>query len=231
MKTDQLIHVCGSIIKEESIVPVNTHIAEHTVVAEANKPYSDYYGIAPFNMPTKPNSLFLFTTQYYTLEEALRFARFIDMNCAQSLNIAVSVLNFGLEHYPAIRIKHFPDYQKIEKLQHCFMEQGVEFERKIHLKANAVIKTNKSFTLEKTGDGLYLDHLQNKTGYVKLSRLINNDEFNEAISKIRNNSNTPLFDAVRGAIILDGNVTDIVRIYSEHIGTDLLKIIQKNFEK
>lgn len=231
MKSDQLFHVCGSIIKEESIVPVTTHITEHTVVVEANKPYSDYYGIAPFNMPTKPNSLFLFTTQYYTLEEALRFARLIDMSCMQSLNIAVSVLNFGDEHYPAIRIKHFPDYQKIEKLQQCFMEQGVEFARKIHLKENAVIKTNKCFALDKIGDSLYIDHMQSKTGYLVLPRLMNDDEYNEVIAKIRNNLNTPLFDAVRGAIILDGIVTDIVRVYSEHIGIDLLKMIQKHFEE
>ena len=230
MKTDQLIHVCGSIIKEESIVPVTTHIAEHTVVAEANKPYSDYYGIAPFNMPTKPNSLFLFTTQYYLLEEVLRFARLIDMCCMQSLNIAVSVLNFGTEHYPAIRIKHFPDYQKIEKLQQCFMEQGVEFARKVHLQDKAVIKTNKCFSLDKIADNLYLDHTQNKTGYVVLPRMIYNDDFNKVITTIRNNSNSPLFDAVRGSVILDGVVTDIVRVYSERIGIDLLKQIQKQFE-
>lgn len=231
MKTDQLIHVCGSIIKEESIVPVTTHIAEHSVVAEANKPYSDYYGIAPFNMPTKPNSLFLFTAQYYLLEEVLRFARLIDMCCLQNLNIAVSVLNFGDDHYPAIRIKNFPDYQKIEKLQQCFMEQGVEFARKVHLKETAVIKTKKCFALDKIGDSLYIDHQQSKTGYVVLPRLMNNDEYNEVIAKIRNSLNTPLFDAVRGAIILDGIVTDIVRVYSEHIGIDLLKMIQKHFEE
>ena len=230
MKTDQLIHVCGSIVKEESIVPVTTHIAEHTVVAEANKPYSDYYGIAPFNMPTKPNSLFLFTAQFYMLEEALRFARLIDMSCMQSLNIAVSVLNFGDEHYPAIRIKNFPDYQKIEKLQQCFMEQGVEFARKVQLKEKAVRKTSKCVTLEKISDNLYLDHKQNKTGYVALPLLINNDDYNKVIANVRNNSNTPLFDAVRGAIILDGVVTDIVRIYAEHITPDLLRMVQKQFE-
>ncbi|HCE57092.1 MAG TPA: hypothetical protein DER09_04635 [Prolixibacteraceae bacterium] len=230
MKTEQLIHVCGSIVKEESIVPVTAHIAEHTVVAEANKPYSDYYGIAPFNMPTKPNSLFLFTAQYYMLEEALRFARLIDMSCMQSLNIAVSVLNFGTEHYPAIRIKHFPDYQKIDKLQQCFMEQGVEFARKVHLHEKAVIKTSKCFMLERIGDNLYLDHGQTKTGYVALPRLINNDDYNEVLANIRNNSHSPLFDAVRGAIILDGIVNDIVRIYTEHITPDLLRMVQKQFE-
>ena len=230
MKTESIIHVCGSIIKEESIVPVTTHIADHTVVAEANKPYSDYYGIAPFNMPTKPNSLFLFTTQYYMLEEALRYASLIDMGCKQSLNIAISVLNFGTEHYPAIRIKNFPDYQKIETLQQCLMEQGVEFARKVHLKDKAVIKTHKCFALEKIDENLYLDHRQHKTGYVALPNLMNKYDYKEVISSIRNNSNIALFDAERGAIILDGIVTDIVRIYSEHLDTDLLRMIQKQFE-
>lgn len=230
MKTDQIINVCGSIIKEESIVPVTTHIASHTVVAEANKPYSDYYGIAPFNMPTKPNSLFLFTTQYYMLEEVLRFASQIDMCCTQSLNLAISVLNFGTEHYPAIRIKNFPDYQKIEKLQQCLIEQGVEFARKVFLQPKAVIKTHKCFALDKIGDNLYLDHRQNKTGYVALRHLMNKDEYEEVISSIRYNSNVPWFNSERGAIIFDGNVTDIVRIYSEHIDSGLLRMIQKQFE-
>jgi hypothetical protein len=181
-------------------------------------------------MPTKPNSLFLFTSEYYTLEEVLRFARLIDLCCLQSLNIAVSVLNFGEDHYPAIRIKNFPDYQKIETLQQCFMEQGVEFARKVHLKEKAVIKTSKCFTLEKIGDSLYLDHKQNKTGYVALPRLVSNEDYKEVINAIRNNFNSPLFDAARGALIIDGMVTDVVRIYSEQINPDLLRMIQYQFE-
>lgn len=231
MKTESIIHVCGSIIKEESIAPVTTHIAEHTVVAEANKPYSDYYGIAPFNMPTKPNSLFLFTTQYYMLEEALRFASLVDMSCQESLNIAVSVLNFGNEQYPAIRIKNFPDYHKIELLQHCLMEKGVEFARKVHLKNSAVIKTHKCFTLDKIDRNLYLDHRQNKTGYLALPHLMNKYDYHEIIGSIRNNADIPLFDAERGAIILEGKVTDIVRIYSEHIDEGLLRAILNEFQK
>ena len=84
--------------------------------------------------------------------------------------------------------------------------------------------------LERIGDNLYLDHGQTKTGYVALPRLINNDDYNEVLANIRNNSHSPLFDAVRGAIILDGIVTDIVRIYTEHITPDLLRMVQKQFE-
>jgi len=230
MKTNQIIQVSGAIIKEESIVPITANIAKNTFVAEANKPYSNYYGVAPFNMPTKPNSLFLFTEHYYTLEEALRYAQFIDLCCMQSLNIAVSVLEFGENHYPAIRIKNFPDYKMIHKLQECFIEQGVKFVKKVHIGNSAIIRTNKIFSLEKVDENIYVDHFQEKTGYVALSKLMKHDNFSEVIKNIRNNTNCPMFDAARGAIVLDSRITDVVRIYSGHLDIDLLKCIQNKFE-
>lgn len=231
MKTQILIQVSGAIIKEESIVPITANIMEHTFVAEANMPYANYYGVAPFNMPTKPNSLFLFTDHYYTLEEALRFAKLIDLCCMQTLNIAVSVLEFSDGHYPAIRIKNFPDYKMIHKLQECFAEQGVKFAKKVHIGNSAVIRTNKYFSLEKIDENIYLDHLQEKTGYIALSKLINQDYFTEVINNIRNNTNCPMFDAARGAIVLDSRITDIIRIYSGHLDIDLFKCIQNKFER
>jgi hypothetical protein len=230
MKTNQLIQVSGAIIKLESIVTVNDNIAKNTCVAEANKPYSNYYGVAPFNMPTKPNSIYLFTEHYYTLEEALRYAQLIDLCCMQSLNIAVSVLEFAENHYPAIRIKNFPDYKMIHKLQECFIEQGVKFAKKVHIGNSAIIRTNKIFSLEKVEENIYLDHFQEKTGYVALSKLIKQDYFNDVIDDIRNNTNCAMFDAARGAIVLDSRITDIIRIYSGHLDIDLLKCIQNKFE-
>ncbi len=231
MKTKKLIQVCGSIIKVESIVPITAHIAKNTVVAEANKPYSDYYGVAPFNMPTKPNSLFFFTVPYYSLQEALRFAKLINLSCMQELNIAVSVLEFASGQYPAIRIKNFPDYKMIHKLQECFEEQGVEFAKKVSLGNEANIRANKCFSLEKLDRNIYIDHLQEKTAYVALSKLISQENYSQVIANIRNNPDFPMFDAARGAIILDNQITDIVRIYSGRLEVEMLKNILNEFEK
>ena len=231
MNTNQFIQVCGSIIKEESIAPITSNIAKNTCVAEADKPYSDYFGVAPFNMQTKPNSLFLFTVPYYSLQEVLRYAKLINLSCMQNLNIAVSVLEFANEHYPAIRIKNFPDYMMIHKLQECFMEQGVEFAKKVHIGETAIIRTNKCFSLEEIGKNIYIDHLQEKTAYIALPELINQDYYTETIAKIKNNTTCPMFDAARGAIILDSEITDIVRIYSGHLDVEMLKCIQDKFEK
>ena len=230
MKNNQLIHVCGTIIKEESVAPITSNIAKNTCVAEADKPYFYYYGVAPFNISTKPNSLFLFTDHYYTLDEVLRYANLIDMACMEKLNIAVSVLEFTVDRYPAIRIKNFPDYQRIQKLQECFMEQGVNFAKKVHLENKAIIRTNKCFKLEKLANGLYKDQLQENTGYVALSKLINQDLYVQALSDIRNNTDCPMFDAARGVLLLVTQITDIIRIYSHHLDIDLLKCIQNRFE-
>ncbi len=231
MKTKKLINVCGSIIKEESIAPITDNIVKNTCVAEADKPYSNYYGVAPFNMPTKPNSLFLFTVPYYSLQEVLRFAKLIDLSCMEKLNIAVSVLDFANEHYPAIRIKNFPDYLRIHNLQECFMEQGVDFAKKVHVGKSAIIRTNKCFSLEKLDENIYLDHLQENTAYIALSKLIKRDDYLQVLTTIRNNTSCPMFDAARGAIILDTQITDIVRIYSGHLDLEMLKCIQNHFEK
>jgi hypothetical protein len=120
MNTYKLIQICGSIIKEESIVPITANIMEHTCVAEANLPYSNYYGVAPFNMPTKPNSLYLFTEHHYTLEEAHRYVQLIDLCCKQTLNVAASVLEFKDGQYPAIRIKNLPEYKMIRSTSGLF---------------------------------------------------------------------------------------------------------------
>jgi hypothetical protein len=149
----------------------------------------------------------------------------------QNLNIAVSVLNFTNDHYPAIRIKNFPDYAMIHNLQECFAEQGVEFARKINIGKRAVIRTNKCFSLEEIDKDIFIDHLQEKTAYIALSKLIHQDFFSQMISNIRNNTACTMFDAARGAIILDSEITDIIRIYSDHLEVDMLKRIQDKFEK
>jgi hypothetical protein len=182
-------------------------------------------------MPTKPNSLYFFTEHYYTLEEAHRYAQLIDLCCIQTLNIAVSVLEFTDGQYPAIRIKNFPDYKMIHKIQECFVEQGVKFAKKVNIGKTAVIRTNKCFSLEKIDENIYLDHLQEKTAYIALPKLIKYEKYLEVIDDVRNNTNCAMFDAARGAMFLDSKITDIIRIYSGQLDINLLKCIQKRFEK
>ena len=228
MKTNKLIKVCGSITKIESLIPIKSNILENTSVVEANLPYAHYYGQVPEK--PKPNSLFLFTTRFYSLEEVLRFSQNIDLCYSKNINVASAVLEFQNSQYPAIRIKNFPDYEQLRFLQECFIKQGVEFAKKVPQVNEAVVRTNKCFVLEEIEKGIYLDRKEENKGYITFQKRIKQEEFEELMLKIRNNSNCKHFDAVQGGIIVDSYATDLIRIFSIKLNLVLLKCIKNKLD-
>lgn len=229
MKTRNIIKTCGSIVKNESLIPIDYNILKHTCVAEANEPYSGYYGIAPGQ--TNPNSLFLFTTHYYSLEEVLRFAQKIDSCYMEKVDVATAWLNFAHHEYPAIRVKHFPDYEHIHLLQSCCINEGVEFIKKVHMSDFALIKVSKCFVLEEIKAGIYFDKKEEHKGYITIPKQISNSEFLNILIEIRNNNDCELFDATLGAMIIDSRAIEIVRIFAEGLNLRLLECIKEKFTK
>jgi len=229
METNRIIHVCGSVIKKESIIPLHINILEDTSVAEANEPYFDYYGNVPKN--PIPNSLFLFTVPFYTLEEVLHFAQTSELCFKEKINVASSVLDFGQSQNAAIRVKNFPDYEHLPQLQKCFEKAGVQFARKLPPSREAIVRTHKCFVLEELEKGIYLDMDEVDKGYIESEKLLNEEEFNEMMADIRNNSNCRIFDAAKCGIILESEIKEVVRIYSEKLDINLLRCIQKEMKK
>ena len=229
MKKDRIIRVCGSIIKKEPMIPLKVNLLEDTCIAEANLPYSNYYGNVP--QSPNPNSLFLFTSCWYTLEEVLRFAQKSNSCLMQNINLASAVVSFQYHQYPAIRIKNFPDYTHLPEIQQCMKKQGVEFAKKVQIEKEALIRINKCFILKEIAPGLYIDRVEKDKGYVVVNRLLNENEFETMISAIKNNSNCRLFDAVKCGIILNAEVLEMIRIYAEKLDLPLLKCIQDQVRK
>ena len=229
MKTDNLIEICGYILKEESLVPVDYNILKNTCVAEANCPYSGYYGMVPRQI--NPNSLFLFTTHYYSLEEVLRFTQNIDSCYMEKVNVATASLDFAHHKYAAIRVKYIPDYEHIHLLQSCYIKEGVEFAKKAHISDFALVRVNKCFVLEEIEEDIYIDKKEDYKGYITIPKQISNSEFSDILINIRNNTDCKLFDAVMGAMIINSRAIDIIRIYSENLNIQLLKCIKERFAK
>jgi hypothetical protein len=225
METEKKLKICGSITKKESLTRFSGETLENTVVAEAHQPYLSYYGRVPEN--AKPNSLFLFTENYYTLEEVIRFTQSIGICAKNKVNVASAVLQFRHQKCPAIRIRNFPDYRNVKKLQECYLSQGIRFSQKVNLENDALIKVDKCFYLQDAGNGFYFDLQEKNEGYFEVPGYLKQNEFEEVLQKIRNNSNCSYFDAAKGAFIIDAHVTDIFRIYSGHINLDMLKCIRE----
>ena len=228
METNNLIKVCGSITKKESLIPLTHNILKNTCVAEANRPYAGYYG-AVSDQP-KPNSLFLFTNHYYSLEEILRFAQNIDSCYMEKVNVAAAYLDFIHHKYSAIRVKYFPDYEHIHLLQSCCIKEGVEFAKKVHISDFAMVRVNKCFVLEEVEKEIFIDQKEHNKGYITIPKQISEREFSEILVHIRNNADCNLFDAAMGAMIINSRAREIVRIYAENINVQLLRCIKERFE-
>jgi hypothetical protein len=223
------MQVCGSISKKESLIPVEYNILKNTFVAEANDPYADYYGM--ISQHAVPNSLFLFTSHHYSLEEVLRIAQNIDSCYMEKVDVATASLNITCHKYSAIRVKYFPDYEHIHLLQNCCIKEGIEFIKKVIISDFALIRVDKCFVLEKAEKGVYIDKREKHKGYITIPHQINDNKFSDILIEIRNNTDCGFFDAAMGAMIIDSKATDIVRIYSESMNLGLLKCIKERFAK
>jgi len=229
MKTNNTVKYCGSITKKESLIPLESHILANTWVAEANFPYANYYGQVP--VKPKPNSLFLFTERYYSLEEVLWFSNGFDACYAEELNIASAILEFHNKQYPAIRLKNFPDYEQLQLLQKCLLSQGIVFSKKTPLVTETKAIINKCFELEEIEEGMYFDKVEDNKAYITTQKKIDRGNFEELILALKNNSNCPFFDAVPGGFIINSRSVDFIRIFSENLDVELLQCIKKQMNK
>lgn len=229
MKTPKNKTFYGSITKKESLQLIESNIFENTWVAEANLPYSNYYGQLPNK--SKPNSIFLFTKYYYPLEEVLRFSQNMNSCIHYDLNFASAVLKFNEQQYSAIRVKNFPDYSHLQHLQECFTKQGVQWTNKIHFMIEAEAKITKCFELEEVDENIYLDTVEEDKGYIFLNKPINRQNFDSTIKQIKNNSNRFLFDAVPGIFIMGTSTVDVVRIFSKKLKLELLLNMRTELNK
>ena len=229
MESEKTLKVCGSITKKESLALITSNILERTVVAEANMPYANYYGKVP-DKP-QPNSLFLFTERFYTLEEALRLTQNIDICAKNKVNTASAVFLIYGNHVPAIRIRNFPDYTHLKMLQECYIKLGVKFIRRIPLEKEPEVTVSKCFFLEDIGDGFFLDKNEPHEGYIILPKRPSLPEFEKLMNKVRNNSDCLFFDAAIGGLIINGRVLDMMRVYSGSLDVKMLNCIKNEVLK
>jgi len=224
-----LVNLSGSIAKKEILVSIDRNILENTSVSEACGPYANYYGQMP--QKAKPNSIFIFTSQFYYLEEILSCAVGAEECLTERINIASAHIYYGKKQYPAIRIKHFANYSQIIALQQCLMSKGIKFSLKNNIIGEVEARINKLFVLEKVGDAIYMDLEEDNKGYFFLPQKLSPDKFEQISTSVKNSSTCKLFDAVQGEIIQDGNVLELVRVFAEGLDVAFLNCMNQEFAR
>nr|WP_321356861.1 hypothetical protein [uncultured Draconibacterium sp.] len=223
------IHLNGIVIKHEKLVQISLSTPNNVYIAEASSPYADYYGHSP-RMAT-PNSIFLFTKKFYFLEQLMCYSSSIEKCLFERINIASAIVESDDKQFPAIRIKDFPDYSQLVKLQKCLGEKNVHLVEKLHLEEEVKTIVSKVFVLKELEPDFYIDEVEEHKGYFIVDRHLDSEEFERAITQIRYNGVCKLFDAEQGVLFSNGKLIHIVRIFSEALDLDMLKCLRKEFVK
>lgn len=223
------INLNGIVIKHEKLVQLSLSTPNNVYIAEASSPYADYYGHSP--RTATPNSIFLFTKKFHFLEQLMCYTPGIEKCLHERINLASAIVETGDKQFPAIRVKNFPDYSQLVKLQKCLSEKNVNLVEKLHLGEEVKTIVSKVFVLKELEPDYFIDQVEEHKGYFIVDRHFDSEEFDRAITQIRYNGNCKLFDAEQGVLFSNGKLIHIVRIFSEALDLEMLKCLRKEFVK
>ncbi len=227
MEQNKRFEVFGTLTKTETVFTIDKKIIPGTLVFEALKPFPDYFYDAA--MTAKPMYLYLALEEQYPLEDILRASQKIQLDFQVSFDAGKGFLHVFNEKYDVLRIRHLKDYDVLEKLQRSFEEKGFKFLRKSkkYHDEDVKIRIIKFFTLEEVAENIFLDKREENHAYIKIPYHLHWAEFEEMNNKVKNNWFESKYDAAKGAFYYNGELHEVVRVYSEDIGPEYLQKLRK----
>jgi hypothetical protein len=222
-----IIETMGTISKEEMLATVNFNVQPNTLVLESLTPFPGYHGENPsINVP---KSLFLMCRKNYTREKILRATQKINKIFKYGFDAAVANIFLHNTLLPAIRIWNFPNYEDIFELQAHYKSEDIMFQKYKKIESKGIITIDKFFFIKDMGDGFYLDVEDRNMGYICIHEKISWKFFEKLTYNVRNNWEHKLFDAALGTIYRKGCIYDVIRVFSDQIHIETLKLIKEKY--
>jgi len=227
MEQNKQFEVFGSLTKTETVFTIDHKILPGTLVFEALKPFPGYY----YDTPTgsKPVYLYLALEEQYPIEDILRASQKIQHEFKTRFDAGKGFLSVHDVKYDVLRIRHLKDYDLLEKLQRSFTENGIQFLHKSKKYKDELVKIRivKFFTLNEIAENIFLDKNEKYHAYIEIPRHLDWEEFIAITNKVKYNWVEGKFDAAMGAFYYNGELHELVRIYSDKIGLDYLQDLRK----
>jgi len=213
----------------ESVFTIEQKILPGTLIFEALKPFPDYYYDNP--MGAKPVYLYLALEEQYTLEDILRASQKVQFEFEAPFDAGKGFLQVYDAKYNILRIRHLKDYNLLEKLQRMFAENGIHFLQKTKKYKDELVKIKiiKFFKLKGIADNIFLDKREKNHAYLEIPYHLSWDEFEGLNNKVKYNWVESKFDAAMGAFYYNGELHELIRIYSDKIGPEYLQKLRKLF--
>ncbi|MDP2336891.1 MAG: hypothetical protein Q8N05_10670 [Bacteroidota bacterium] len=227
MEQNKRFEVFGTLTKTETVFTIDYKILPGTLVFEALKPFPDYY----YDTPTsaKPVYLYLALEDQFTLEDIMRASQKFQHDFDYPFDIGKGFLQIYDAKYNILRVRHLKNYDLLEKLQKYFTENGIRFLNKSKKYSNEVVKIKiiKFFSLEEIDNHIFLDKREENHAYLEIPNFLSWEELQNITNKVKYNWVGSKFDAAKGAFFYDGQLHEMVRIYSDKIGLEYLQELRK----
>ncbi len=222
----------GYVIKEEKVSALKGHIVKNTFVINVNHPFPGYYGQAMVEQSV-PRSIIFVTKKEHSWESILRAKKRINTYLGMDIDITKTKVSIWNKKYPGIRAKNFSNFEEIEPVQKALIQEGFAMmkSRRFGDEEEALINLKKFYYLVQQEKGIFLDKARVEMSYVLLGKQVNWEVFRKITENVKNNISDSSFDIAKGAFYMDDGIVDMVRIFKPQINIELLREIQKLYQK
>lgn len=228
--TNKKTEVYVNLTKNDTLVALDEKVLPGSLVFESLNPFPGYY----HELPTDARSMYLYLVldKSYPLEYILRATQNIEKVYKWNFDAGKAYLTIGTTALDAIRLRHLPELDLVEKIQEAYVSQGISFLMNKNLKGRieAHSKIVKFLMLEELDKGIFLNTGDTTFAYIEISKYLNSEEFTQVAMDVKYNWEGHEFDAARASFYKEGKLYEVVRIRSDKMDVHYLKQIQKLFE-
>jgi len=224
------MEVFVNLTKNATLVALDESILQGSLVFDSLNPFPGYY----HELPTDASSMYIYLVldKQYPLEEILRATQNIEKKYIWNFDAGKAYLTIGSTYLDAIRLRHLPKLDMVEKIQEAYVAQGITFlmNKKLQGRIEARAKIVKFLMLEELAAGIYVNTEDSTFAYIEISKYLDSDEFMQVTMDVKYNWEGHEFDAASASFYKDGKLYEVVRIRSDKMDVNYLKEIQKLFE-
>lgn len=221
------MEVFVNLTKNDTVVALDEKIVPGSLVFESLNPFPGYY----HEIPTDISSMYIYLVlaNQYPLEEILRATQTIEKEYDWNFDAGKAYIAIGSTSLDAIRVRHLPSLDLVEKIQEAYAKQGISFlmNKKLKGKLEAQTKIVKFLDLEELDEGVFLNADDSTFAYIQIPKYLKPEAFTKVSMDVKYNWDGHEFDAASASFYKDGVLVEAVRIRSDKMDVDYLNSIKK----
>jgi len=221
------------LIKEEPLSTLEADMTEgNTCVLESTSPFFGYYQDAPMGKPDP--YIYCVLDREHSFLDVIRATKRINEKRRNPVDVASGRLFLQDRTCSVLRIKHIQHFNQVPLVQQALMQEGVSFkkrQRTIREQMGIIHLSKMLYLLPSGADGLYMDADDPTKAYFEMPVHLSWQDFKSLTTQARYDTSILYFDAAQAAMVKNGDVVDLVRVFRERITLEQLQAIADRFYK